>query len=250
MSHLWLPLVWFIATVVLLVVLSRWATRELGKLGFLLSGDGQATALLTFAVLLPGIVLHEGSHWLMAKVLGLRTGKFRLWPEQRKRSLRLGYVEVEAGGVVRDSLVGLAPLLMGSGLLLYVGYRVFDLGGAGAAWQAGEVMRGLARFLSGLGAPDAWLWLYLAFAVSNAMLPSESDRRPWVSLLLFVGLLSGVALLCGGLPTLPPEAVAWLARSLTMLNYAFTFAIVVDLAFGLAIVGAQGLVSWLSHVEA
>lgn len=250
MPHLWPALVWLIVTLALLVVLSRWATRELGKLGFLLSGDGYATALLTFAVLLPGIVLHEVSHWLMAKVLGLRTGKFRLWPEQRKRSLRLGYVEVEAGGVVRDSLVGLAPLLMGSGLLLYVGYRVFDLGGAGAAWQAGETMRGLARFLSGLGAPDAWLWLYVAFAVSNAMLPSESDRQPWAPLLLFIGILTGAVLLLGGLPTLPPEATARLARSLTTLNYAFAFAVAVDLVFGLLIVGAQGVVRWLTGAEA
>jgi hypothetical protein len=245
MPNPWSALAWLVVTLLLLIVLSRWVTREVGKLGYLVLGDGTATALLTFAVLLPGIFLHELSHWLMAKALGLRTGKFRLWPEQRKKSLRLGYVEVASGGMVRDSLVGLAPFLMGSGLLLYTAYRIFDLDGAGAAWQAGQTVRGLAHFVSGLGAPDAWLWLYLAFAVSNAMMPSESDRQPWASLLLFLGILTGAALLFGGLPALSPETTAWLARSFTTLTYAFAFAIGVDLLFGLIFVGAQGLIYWL-----
>ena len=147
----------------------------------------------------------------------------------------------------KDSLVGLAPFLMGSGLLLYVGFRVFDLGGTGAAWQNGQTVRGLAHFFSGLGAPDSWLWLYLAFAVSNAMMPSESDRQPWASLILFLGLLTGAALLFGGLPTLSPETTTWLARSFTTLAYAFGFAVVVDLVFGLVFAGTQGLIYWLAR---
>ncbi|MCC7354294.1 MAG: hypothetical protein IT330_11095 [Anaerolineae bacterium] len=246
MPNPWSALAWLIVTLLLLIVLSRWATRELGKLGYLLSGDGVATALLTFAILLPGIFLHELSHWLMAKALGLRTGKFRLWPEQRKKSLRLGYVEVEGGGMVRDSLVGLAPFLVGSGVLLYVGYRVFDLGGTGSVWQAGQTVQGLAHFLSGFDAPDAWLWLYLAFAVSNAMMPSESDRQPWASLFLFLGILVGAALFFGVIPTLSPETTVWLARSFTTLTYTFAFAVVVDLVFGLVIVGVQGAIYWLA----
>jgi hypothetical protein len=29
------------------------------------------------------------------------------------------------------------------------------------------------------GTADAWIWLYLLFSISNAMMPSPSDRKAW-----------------------------------------------------------------------
>jgi len=34
--------------------------------------------------------------------------------------------------------------------------------------------------------PDVWLWLYLIFAISNAMFPSASDRETWPPVILFI----------------------------------------------------------------
>jgi hypothetical protein len=247
MASLWTNLALLVLSLLVLILISRWAIQQLGQLGYLLSGDTTAAGFLTFAILLPGIVLHEGGHWLMAKVLGLKTGKFRIWPEQRKKTLRLGYVEIERGDVWRDSLVGLAPFITGSALLLFVGYRVFDLNGLNGLTN-GSVFHGLWEgFTTGLHTPDAWLWLYVAFAVSNAMTPSASDRQAWVSVLIFIGLLTGAALLIGGIPSLSTDIAAWLTRSFRALAYTFAFAITIDVLFGAALWGLSWLICWMGR---
>ena len=59
--------------------------------------------------------MHELSHFLSAKILGVQTGRFSLIPQaQANGKLRLGYVETATGGFVRDALIGAAPLVAGS----------------------------------------------------------------------------------------------------------------------------------------
>jgi len=58
-----------------------------------------------------------------------------------------------------------------------------------------------------LRVPDVWLWLYLIFAVSNAMLPSESDMQPVRPVLIFLGIVAVVAVIAVGLPNVPPAIV-------------------------------------------
>jgi hypothetical protein len=41
------------------------------------------------------------------------------------------------------------------------------------------------------------LWFYLTFAVSSTMLPSESDRRAWLPLGLWIGALLVLAIISG-----------------------------------------------------
>jgi anaerobic C4-dicarboxylate transporter len=48
-----------------------------------------------------------------------------------------------------------------------------------------------------IGQPDFWLWFYLIFAVSNTMLPSASDRRAWLPLILVMVILLGMVLFIG-----------------------------------------------------
>jgi len=45
--------------------------------------------------------------------------------------------------------------------------------------------------------PDFWMWFYLAFVVSSTMLPSPSDRRAWLPILVICGVLILVGLLAG-----------------------------------------------------
>ena len=54
---------------------------------------------------------------------------------------------VSSGGTLRDSLVGLAPFLTGTTVLLLVSYQVFDVAALGEAWRTA----GWAGVLAGAG---------------------------------------------------------------------------------------------------
>jgi hypothetical protein len=166
---------------------------------FLLLTRRREIALALFSVLFfPGVLLHETSHFLIARITGVRTGGFSLIPQPLPDGrLRLGYVETAKTDVVRDALIGLAPLLAGSAFVIYAGIFQLGLSDLWSEFIAGEVSRFL-EMLSALGSkPDFWLWFYLIFAVSSTMMPSASDRRAWLPVILFIALIFGAAFLIG-----------------------------------------------------
>ncbi|HOG46800.1 MAG TPA: hypothetical protein PLB78_09165, partial [Anaerolineae bacterium] len=99
-----------------------------------------------------------------------------------------------------------------------------------------------ARIVTCLRAPDAWLWVYLIFAIANAMLPSASDRRPWRTFALYLALVLAMAYALVGIPRVPQ---AWLAlglRLLSYLAYAFSLTVAIDVAVVLPLL----LIEWVA----
>jgi hypothetical protein len=194
-------LLWLLAASVLLVVLQRFLHREIQAFFLILTRRIGLTEAIFALIFLPGVFLHELSHFLMAKLLGVPTGKFSLIPQaQPNGKLRLGYVETASGGFVRDALIGAAPLVTGSVFVAYVAIYHFHLlplwdfirlADWGGFWTA------LAAVPK---APDFWLWFYLSFTVSGTMMPSESDRHAWLPMGLLAAALLGVAILAGAGP--------------------------------------------------
>lgn len=161
-------------------------------------------AIALFAMLfLPGVFLHELSHFLMAQVLGVRTGRFSLLPQSMPDGrLRLGYVETENTDAARDALIGAAPLLAGGTFVAFAGLVQLKLPQVWEAWQANDGAI-LAQALENLvNTPDFWLWFYLTLAVSSTMFPSASDRRAWLPVLLVAVGILGTGLLMGAGPWL------------------------------------------------
>jgi hypothetical protein len=171
---------------------TRWIHKHVQGLGLLVTNNPQGAVLIYYLALLPGVALHEGSQWVLAKILRVKVKKFRLWPEkQRGGVIRLGLVEIDdATDVVRATLVGIVPLVVGIGAVALIGGTRFDPGALLAALSTGDlptIAAGLGAFMS---APDFWLWVYVVFAVANTMLPEEHDQINWW---LIVGLLVGLA---------------------------------------------------------
>lgn len=215
-----------------LVLLKRWIHEHLQRLGTAL-GAGEAPYFLAYLLFLPGVALHELSHWAAGKLLGVRTGRVGLWPSRvRQGWVRLGYVEIGPTDALRESLIGLAPLLTGAAGVLFITAHVVRLGGLQPFLERGDWLGVWAR----LGdVPDLWLWVYLVFATSNAMLPSPSDRRPWLSLALFLGLLAALAYAAGLSLPLPERSAEWLAQGLGYLALSLALAGAVDLLFMMVI---------------
>ncbi len=244
----WLSLVlWLYVSLFLLWVLRWWLARHIYGLSLLLLHQPRRAELLFHVLLAPGVAVHELSHWAMAKLLLVPTGRVSLFRPTRLDGadrVRLGYVQIARTDVWRTSAVGVAPLLGGAVIVLLLGERL------GASAQAG--------FLSGAGLtglpvalwrasadPVALLLLYLVFSIGNGMLPSEDDRRPWLAALALPTLVAGGAYLAGLRVVLPPDLANSLFVAADSLVWAFFLIVIVDLLLLGALLAAESLVGRL-----
>src|SRR5215211_2354492 len=194
-------LVWFIFLLVPLIVVQRLLHREIQAVFLILTRDPRMTMGIFAMLFLPGVFLHELSHFVMAKILRVRTGKLSIFPKSLPDGrLQLGYVETAKADIVRDSLIGAAPLIVGTLFVAYVAVYHLQMRSLWDAFRNGQ----LDLFWMGVRAlpqvADFYLWFYLAFAVSSTMMPSESDRHAWLELVISVAVLFGMALLFGAGP--------------------------------------------------
>lgn len=192
-------LLWFLLMLVPLIALQRVLHREIQAALYIASGGNAKLTMAVFSILFfPGVILHEFSHFVMAKLLAVRTRGFSVIPKMMPQGyLRMGYVEVSETDIVRDSLIGAAPLILGNLAVAYIAIYRLHLT---PLW---DVLRNGQMNLFGLGisllpgVPDFALWFYLTFAISSTMLPSQSDRHAWLPLGLSVSVLVALALFAG-----------------------------------------------------
>lgn len=212
-----------------LVVVKRWLSKHLYGLGLLLGGSHDTAILVYFLLLFPGVLAHELSHWLTAKLLRVPVGKISIGPVAKGAgATRLGSVSMAKSDPVRAGLIGMAPLVTGSILILLIAYRVFGLTEASWLSTGSSPDQFLSALRGYLSVPNFWLWVYLIFSISNAMLPSESDRQAWASLVAY-GFAAAVVLYGLGLwQEVSSPLSSFLSRALDHLNVAFLLTILVD----------------------
>lgn len=194
-------LFWFVAMLVPLILLQRLLHREIQAVFLILTRDARITMGIFSLIFLPGVFLHELSHFVMAKILRVPTGRFSIFPRSLPDGrLQLGYVETGRADIVRDSLIGAAPLIVGTLFVAYVAVERFEMRVLWDVFRNGQMnlfwmaMQALPRV------GDFYLWFYLVFAVSSTMMPSESDRHAWLELAISVGVLFSFTLLLGAGP--------------------------------------------------
>lgn len=194
-------LAWFIFTLLPLVFLQRLLHREIQAVFLIVSRSPQFTITLFSVIFLPGVLLHEFSHYLMAVILGVQAARFSLVPQMLPDGrLQLGYVETVKTDIIRDSLIGAAPLIAGGSIVAFLSVTRLDLLPLWEVFRNGQ----LNLFWMGITllpqVRDFPLWFYLVFTVSSTMLPSRSDRHAWLPLGVTVFVLLALAILAGAGP--------------------------------------------------
>lgn len=238
-------LLWLAVALALLVLMDRWIHRHLQGIMLLLTGDTELAAVLYALPLLPGILLHELSHALAATLLGVRVGSISIRPRRVGQRIQLGFVPVEKTDVVRASLIGLAPLLIGSGAILLIGHFVFDISALSQTFASGDLRELLAKLPGILKSRDAWLWAYIIFAIGNTMLPSRSDRQAWTPVLLFL-ILAGVLVWLSGLGTVVVSRMAGpVGEALRWLTITCALTVAADVPFALLMLLTEKLLERL-----
>jgi hypothetical protein len=233
---------WFTFSLVTLVFAQRWMHTGLQRVLLLIFRKIEIAFFFYALLLLPGVVLHEASHLIVARLLGVRTRSFSLIPKLRHNgTIRFGYVETVRVGPVRSALIGAAPLASGILVLALLVYGNLDLGPMlmeGDAYALGALSLFWERLIE---TPHLGLWLYLAIVVSNTMLPSPADRAAWIPFGLILGALVVFIVLMG----FGPQAADLVARpaeaGLRALAGLFTLTTLLDLVLVLPLWLVQSL---------
>jgi hypothetical protein len=223
---------------------TRWIHKHLQGLGLLTTNNPQGAVMVYYVALLPGVILREGCQWLVAKALRVKVKKFRLWPEKQKRGeIRLGLVEIDdMTDTVRATAVGIIPTLLGLMVIAAIS-GIFKTEALAAAVTTGDtptILSGVGVFLS---TTDFWLWVYLIFAIANAMLPEEHDRINWWILLGAMAAIV-VALLVLDLGILLQAGLNGpLAQLANTMSLVLSLSLLIDLFFIVLISVAEWILS-------
>ena len=145
---------------------------------FHIIGNKRISVWVIALTFLPGTVLHELSHFLMASVLRVPTGHISIFPTIEKNGeVKAGHIVVATSDPFRLSLIGLSPMFVGLVVVYLIG--VFLIGDWG--W----------RTIIGIAA---------LFQTTSSMFSSKRDLKsfvivlPILLLLLLAGHLSGLSI--------------------------------------------------------
>lgn len=148
----------FIVEIVVLYFVSSRLSRTITELLWRFTRRRSILIGIYAALFFPGTFVHEMSHLLMAIILRIPTGEISLFPDLNGSGgdVRMGSVAIAEVDPFRRSLVGVAPIFLGTALLIGILYVVFRPGAELVWWQL-------------------VLAFYFIFTISNTMFSSKKD---------------------------------------------------------------------------
>jgi hypothetical protein len=176
----------------------------------------------------------------------VRIRKVSLRPDIKGAKIQMGAVVMDKPDFMRGLLIGLAPLVLGSAVVVLIGQHIFDVGTVIEAARQSDGRGMIEAVQAAFGVNDAWIWFYLIFAISNAMLPSESDRESLWPMVAFIVFIVGVIALAGRGPDLMSSLAEPLETALSLLLVAFSITLFVDAIFVGVISLLRGLVGLMT----
>ena len=175
MTYLLLTLI--LAEFLALFLLSKLVSNALSKVFLRITKSQTLSSYLLFFLFLPGILLHELSHIIVSILLFVPVGNVEFVPRIREGGVQMGSVMVGKTDPIRRLLIGLAPVLGGFLILLFLFF----------SWQTSAVSEGLKYVIS----------IFIIFEVTNTMFSSSKDLEG-AAVLGIVALLLAVFLNVSG----------------------------------------------------
>jgi hypothetical protein len=230
---------WLILAAVLipLIYVEKWIHAHLYGVGWLLTSSKKSATALYYVLLFPGVFVHEFTQYLVAGALNVRIKRVIAWPEaQEDGTLRLNFVQIKQAHWLQAAIIGAAPLFTGLGIIWVISNQILNLDNVLSALTTanitviGPALRQLAS------KPDFYLWLYLMFTISNAMLPTPADREGWPLVIGLFAVVIGFLVIIGTGAVLLKTFTGPVARGVDRLAAAFATVLAVEIP-GLLLIG-------------
>src|SRR3712207_2142838 len=160
-----------------------------------ISGFGGGASLLVrmafYLLVFPGVVLHEGAHYLACLLTGTKVSRFAPFSPRRSSGGRLvlGYVRHERRALPIGAIIGLAPILLNPLGLLFVTALLTPLTFEEVANPSVRVVaEGIltSGFLTRTPLLAA-IWAYLSLSLALGSVPSREDLSSLPVLLMVFG---------------------------------------------------------------
>ena len=135
---------------------------------------------------MPGTIVHELSHFLVATVLLVRTGDIKLMPEFFDGGVKLGEVGIAKTDPIRKFFIGVAPVIIGLCIIFSLLF-VATTNGLTNDW----------RIVLIIG--------YLTFVLGNTMFSSKKDlEESWKFFVILIAILAALLVLRAPLELILP----------------------------------------------
>jgi hypothetical protein len=132
---------------------------------------------LMSVIFLPGVVIHELSHMLIATILFVPVGGMEFMPKKEGNGLKLGSIEIAKTDPVRRCLIGFAPVFVG--LLIVLG-AVYLFTSNILFFQNTNIYIYITAI---------FVLIYLLFAISNTMFSSSRDMEGTAEILITLAII-------------------------------------------------------------
>lgn len=194
----WAGVISFIIIILLFFIVQKLLHREIQYILLIIFRNPTLVIALFSLLLLPGVVIHEVSHFISAILLRVQVTKFSIVPRSLKNGqLRMGYVETKRTDFIRDSLIGIAPLISGLLLVAYIANNHLGLKNINTTFITAN-FRSIVPILENfLTQNDLGIWLYLCFCISSTMIPSSADRQSWKNVFFGMTIIIIILVLFG-----------------------------------------------------
>ena len=230
LNDLLTPWLLLAAVLIPLVYVERWIHGHLYGVGWLLTNDKKSATALYYVILFPGVFVHEFTQWLVAGALNVKTRRVTSWPEaQDNGTLRLDFVQIQGAGKIKAAIIGASPLVAGMSLVWLISNYVLDFGDFVAALGSGDLQTIGPALQALAGKTDFFIWLYLMFTISNAMLPTPVDRQGWPLVLGAFGVVMVFLILVGSGEVLLETFTGPVATGIRRLSTAFLTVLLVEI---------------------
>ena len=161
-----IPLGLFLAELLILFLLSRFLIAALGRFLFRITSSRRATVNILALIFLPGTIIHELAHLLVAGMMFVPVGRIEILPQIDGDEVRLGSAEIGQTDMLRRMVIGLAPIIVG--LLVMVGTLWLSYGNLSQETPVWQIL----------------VALYVIFQVGNSMFSSKKDMEGAVVLIV------------------------------------------------------------------
>lgn len=180
---------YFLIELFALFLLSKSLSNHLFNLFYRVTKSKRLSIYLISTLFLPGTVVHELSHVIMAVILRVEVGQIEFMPKLIGDNLKLGSVQVAKSDPVRRTLMGTAPFLFGISIIIGIFFYV----------STNNLINNQLIVI---------LLLYLVFEIGNTMFSSKKDMEGALELMLVVSILIAILYFAGlRLPALNPDII-------------------------------------------